>query len=115
MSTVFRKPTIPVTPQPLTRPKSKPWLRSVLSSTVWQRGRIDLPDRYLAIPLYVAVAGFLAVLVYSTTAPGPVDDGQRGSALACQYVERAGRLSVAARSDGRAEPLRHRQPRREHS
>ena len=35
-----------------------------------QRERIDLPDRYLAIPLYVAVAGFLAVLVYSTTAPG---------------------------------------------
>ena len=40
----------------------------------------------VAIPLYVAVAGFLAVLVYSTTAPGPVDDGQRGSALVCQYV-----------------------------
>ena len=89
MSTVFRKPAVPVPPQPLTSPKSKPWLRSVLSSTVWQR-RIDLPDRYLAIPLYVAVAGFLAVLVYSTTAPGPVDDGQRGSALICQYVERNG-------------------------
>jgi len=70
MSTVFRKPAVQVPPQPFTRPKSKPWLRSVLSSTVWQRGRIDLPDRYLAIPLYVAVAGFLAVLVYSTTAPG---------------------------------------------
>jgi hypothetical protein len=88
MSTVFRKPAVPVPLQPLTRPKSKPWLRSVLSSTVWQRGRIDLPDRYLAIPLYVAVAGFLAVLVYSTTAPGPVDDGQRGSVLVCQ--ERGG-------------------------
>jgi hypothetical protein len=37
MSTVFRKPAVPVLPQPLTRPKSKPWLRSVLSSTVWQR------------------------------------------------------------------------------
>jgi len=36
----------------------------------------------------VAVAGFLAVLVYSTTAPGPVDDGQRGSVLVCQ--ERGG-------------------------
>ena len=42
----------------------------------------------VAIPLYVAVAGFLAVLVYSTTAPGPVDDGQRGSVLVCQ--ERGG-------------------------
>jgi len=83
MSTVFRKPTIPVPPQPFARPKSKPWLRSVLSSTAWQRGTIDLSDRYLAIPLYVAVAGFLAVLVYSTTAPGPVDDGQRGSVLLC--------------------------------
>ena len=89
MSTVFRKPAVPVPPQPLTSPKSKPWLRSVLSSTVWQR-RIDLPDRYLAIQLYVAVVGFPAVLVYSTTAPGPVDDGQRGSALVCQYVERNG-------------------------
>ena len=88
MSTVFRKPAVPVPPQPLTRPKSKPWLRSVLSSTVWKRKRIDLPDRYLAIPLYVAVAGFLAVLVYSTTTTGPVDDGQRGSALVCQYGER---------------------------
>src|SRR5215471_15464277 len=29
MSTVFRKPVVPVPPQPLTRPKSKPWLRSV--------------------------------------------------------------------------------------
>ena len=86
MSTVFRKPTVPV--PHFTRPKSKPWLRSVLSSTVWKRKRIDLPDRYLAIPLYVAVAGFLAVLVYSTTAPAPVDDGQRGSVLLCQYVER---------------------------
>ena len=88
MSTVFRKPAVPVPPQPSTRPNSKQWLRSVLSSTVWKRKRIDLPDRYLAIPLYVAVAGFLAVLVYSTTAPGPVDDGQRGSALLCQYGER---------------------------
>ena len=88
MSTVFRKPEVRVPPQLLARPKSKSWLRSVLSSTVWRRGRIDLPDRYLAIPLYVAVAGFLAVLVYSTTAPGPVDDGQRGSALVCQYGER---------------------------
>ena len=91
MSTVFRKPTIPVTPQPLTRPKSKPWLRSVLSSTVWKRKRIDLPDRYLAIPLTVAVAGFLAVCVYSVARDlGSVDDGQRGSALVCQYVERSG-------------------------
>ena len=89
MSTVFRKPAVPVPPQPLTSPKSKPWLRSVLSSTVWQR-RIDLPDRYLAIPLYVAVAGFLAVLVYSTTAPGPVDDGQRGSALSVREARRTG-------------------------
>ena len=71
MSTVFRKPAVPQPPQPLTRPKSKPWLRSILSSPVWQRERIDLPDRYLAIPLYVAVAGFLAVLVYSTTAVRP--------------------------------------------
>jgi hypothetical protein len=91
MSTVFRKPAVPVPPQPLARPKSKPGLRSVLSSTVWQRERIDLPDRYLAIPLYVAVAGFLAVLVYSTTAPGPVDGGQGGSVLACQYAERGGK------------------------
>jgi len=88
MSTVFRKPAVSVPPQHFTRTKSKPWLRSVLSSTVWKRKRIDLPDRYLAIPLYVAVAGFLAVLVYSTTAPGRVDDGQRGSALLCQYVGR---------------------------
>ena len=90
MSTVFRKPAVPVPPQPFTRSKSKPWLRSVLSSTVWKRKRIDLPDRYLAILLYVAVAGFLAVLVYSTTSPGPVDDGQRGSVLVCQSVERGG-------------------------
>ena len=90
MSTVFRKPEVRVPPQPLARPKSKPWLRSVLSSTVWQRRRIDLPDRYLAIPLYVAVAGFLAVLVYSTTSPRPVDDGQRRSVLVCQSVERNG-------------------------
>jgi hypothetical protein len=62
MSTVFRKPAVPVPPPPSTRPNAKQWLRSVLSSTVWQRGTIDLPDRYLAIPLYVAVAGFLAVL-----------------------------------------------------
>jgi len=88
MSTVFRKPAVPVPPQHFTSPTSKPWLRSVLSSTVWKRKGIDLPDRYLAIPLYVAVAGFLAVLVYSTTAPGPVDDGQRGSALLCQYGKR---------------------------
>jgi len=90
MSTVFRKPAVPVPPQPFTYSKSKPWLRSVLSSTVWKRKRIDLPDRYLAIPLYVAVAGFLAVLVYSTTAPGPVDDGQRGSALSVREARRTG-------------------------
>src|SRR5262245_42262820 len=90
MSTVVRKPTVPVPPQPLTRPKSKPWLRSVLSSTVWKHKKIDLPDGYLAIPLYVAVAGFLAVLVYSTTALGLVDDGQRVSVLVCQSVERGG-------------------------
>jgi len=90
MSTVFRKPAVPVPPQPFTRSKSKPWLRSVLSSTVWKRKRIDLPDRYLAIPLYVAVAGFLAVLVYSTTAPGPVDDGQRGSPLSVREARRTG-------------------------
>src|SRR5215471_4695398 len=87
MSTVFRNPAVPVPPQPLTSPKSKPW---VLGSTVWQRGRIDFPDRYLAIPLYVAVAGFLAVLVYSATASRRVDDGQRGSVLVCQSVERGG-------------------------
>jgi hypothetical protein len=81
MSTVFRKPVVPVPSQPLTLPKSKRWLRWVRSSTVWQRGRIDLPDRYLAIPLCIAVAGFLAVLVYSTMAPGPVDYGQRGTVL----------------------------------
>src|SRR5215510_15451559 len=91
MSTVFRKPTIPVTPQPFTGPNSKQWLRSVLSSTVWQRERIDLPDRYLAIPLIVAVAGFLAVCVYSVARDlGSVDDGWRGSALVCQYVEQGG-------------------------
>ena len=90
MSTVFRKPAVPVPPQPFTHSKSKPWLRSVLSSTVWKRKRIDLPDRYLAIPLYVAVAGFLAVLVYSTTAPGPVDDGQRGSPLSVREARRTG-------------------------
>jgi len=91
MSTVFRKPAVPQPPQPLTRPKSKPWLRSVLSSPVWQRERIDLPDRYLAIPLTVAVAGFLAVCVYSVARDlGSVDDGRIGSALVCQYVERGG-------------------------
>ena len=68
MRTVFWKPAVPEPPQPFTRPNSKQWLRSVLSSPVWQRRRIDLPDRYLAIPLTVAVAGFLAVLVYSTMA-----------------------------------------------
>src|SRR5262249_7284902 len=91
MSTGFRKPAVPVPPQPLTRLKSKPWLRSVLSSTVWKRKRIDLPDRYLAIPLYAAVAGFLAVCVYSVARDlGSVDDGRRVSALVCQYVERGG-------------------------
>jgi len=91
MSTVFRKPAVLVPPQPLTCLKSKPWLRSVLSSTGWQRGRIDLPDRYLAIPLTVAVAGFLAVCVYSVARDlGSVDDGRRVSALVCQYVERGG-------------------------
>ena len=92
MSTVFRKPAVPQPPQPLTRPKSKPWLRSILSSTVWKRRRIDLPDRYLAIPLTVAVAGFLAVCVYYSVARdlGSLDDGRRGSALVCQYVELGG-------------------------
>ena len=91
MSTVFRKPAVPVPPQPATRPRSKQWLRSVLSSTVWQRERIDLPDRYLAIPLIVAVAGFLAVCVYSVARDlGSVDDSRRGSALGCQYVEPGG-------------------------
>ena len=91
MSTVFRKPAVPVPSQPSTRPNSKQWLRSVLSSAVWQRERIDLPDRYLAIPLTVAVAGFLAVCVYSVARDlGSVDDGRRGSALVCQYVERGG-------------------------
>jgi hypothetical protein len=90
MSTVFRKPAVPVPPQPFTRPNSKRWLWSVLS-TVWQRERIDLPDSYLAIPLTVAVAGFLAVCVYSVARDlGSVDDGRRGSALVCQYVERGG-------------------------
>ena len=63
MSTVFQKLAVPQPPQPSTRPNSKRWLRSALSSTVWQSERIDLPDRYLAIPLTVAVAGFLAVCV----------------------------------------------------
>src|SRR5262249_1060713 len=90
MSTVFRKPAVPVPPQPLTRPKSKPWLRSVLSSTVGQRRRSDPPDRYLAIPLYVAVAGFLAVCVYSVARDLGSIDGRRVSALVCQYVERGG-------------------------
>jgi hypothetical protein len=91
MSTVFRKPAIRVPPQPLTRPKSQQWLRSVLSSTVWQRERFDLPDRYLAIPLIVAVAGFLAVCVYSVARDlGSMHDGRRVSALVCQYVERGG-------------------------
>src|SRR5262249_25208184 len=91
MSTVFRKPVLPVPPEPSTRPNSKQWLRSVLSSTIWQRERIDLPDRYLAIPLIVSVAGFLAVCVYSVARDlGSVDDGRRVSALVCQYVEQAG-------------------------
>ena|SRR6516162_3701834 len=89
MSTVFRKPTVPVPPHHFTRPQSNPWLPWVLSSTVWKRKRIDLPDRYLAIPLYVAVAGFLAVCVYSVARDlGSVDDGRRVSALVCQYMER---------------------------
>ena len=90
MSTVFRKPEVRVPPQPFARPKSKPWLRSVLSSTVWLRGRIDVPDRYLAIPLYVAVAGFLAVCVYSVARDLGSMDGWRVSALVCQSVERGG-------------------------
>jgi len=91
MNTVFRKPALPVPPQPFTHPKSKQWLRSVVRSTVWQRERIDLPDRYLAIPLTVAVAGFLAVCVYSVAWDlGSMDNGQRVSALVCQYVERGG-------------------------
>ena len=90
MSTVFRKPAIPVPPQPFTRPNSKQWLRSVLRSTVWQRERIDLPDRYLAIPLIVAVAGFLAVCVYSVARDLGSMDGRRVSALVCQSVERGG-------------------------
>ena len=77
-------------PQPVTRPNSKQWLRSVLSSTVWQRERIDLPDRYLAIPLIVAVAGFLAVCVYSVARDLGSMDGRRVSALVCQSVERGG-------------------------
>ena len=83
MSTVFRKPAVPVPTQPFTRP-------SVLSSTVWQRERIDLPDRYLAIPLIVAVAGFLAVCVYSVARDLGSMDGRRVSALDCQSVERGG-------------------------
>src|SRR5215813_7129972 len=91
MSTVFRKPAVLVPPQPLTCLKSKPWLRSVLRSTGWQRGRIDLPDRYLAIPLTVAVAGFLAVCVYSVARDlGSVDDGRRRSALVCRYLKGGG-------------------------
>ena len=90
MSTVFRKPAVSVPPQPLTCLESKPWLRSVLSSTGWQRGRIDLPDRYLAIPLTVAVAGFLAVCVYSVARDLGSMDGRRVSALDCQSVERGG-------------------------
>ena len=91
MSTVFRKPAAPLPPEPLTSPSSKQWLRSVLSSPVWQRERIDLPDRYLAIPLTVAVAGFLAVCVYSVARDlGSVDDGRRRSALVCRYLEGGG-------------------------
>src|SRR5262247_2480567 len=72
-------------------PNSKQWLRSVFSSTVWQRERIDLPDRYLAIPLIVAVAGFLAVCVYSVARDlDSMDDRRRVSALLCQHVERGG-------------------------
>ena len=56
-----------------------------------QRERIDLPDRYLAIPLTVAVAGFLAVCVYSVARDlGSVDDGRRRSALVCRYLEGGG-------------------------
>src|SRR5262245_48809576 len=91
MSTIFRKPAVPVPPQPFTRPNSKQCLRSVLSSTVWRLERIDLPDRYLAIPLTVAVAGFLAVCVYSVARDlDSLDDGRRGSPLVCQYVELGG-------------------------
>src|SRR5262249_41826881 len=91
MSTVFRKPAVPVPAQPFTRPNSTQWLRSVLSSPVWQRERIDPPARYLAIPLIVAVAGFLAVCVYSVARDlGSMDDGRRVSALVCQYVEQGG-------------------------
>jgi len=91
MSTVSRKPAVRVPSQPLPHLKSKQWLRSVLSSTVWQRERIDLPDRYLAIPLIVAVAGFLAVCVYSVARDlGSMDDGRRVSALVCQYVKPGG-------------------------
>src|SRR5215813_9287490 len=98
MSTVFRKPAVPVPPQPLTRPNSKQWLRSVLSSTVWQRERIDLPDRYLAIPLIVAVAGFLTLCVYSVARDlGSVDDGRRGLRWSVSTWSGAGRLSVATR------------------
>ena len=96
MSTVFRKPAVRVLPQPFTRLNSRQWLRSVFSSTVWQRVRIDLPDRYLAIPLTVAVAGFLAVCVYSVARDlGSVDDGRRVSALVCQYEER-GRQTIGS-------------------
>src|SRR5262245_66647167 len=96
MSTVFRKPAVPVPPQPSTRPNSKQWLRSVLSSPVWQRERIALPARYLAIPLIVAVAGFLAVCVYSVARDlDSMDDGRRVSALVCQYMER-GRQAIGS-------------------
>src|SRR5215831_12756518 len=90
MSTVSRKPAVRVPSQPLPHLKSKQWLRSVLSSTVWQRERIDLPDRYLAIPLIVAVAGFLAVCVYSVARDLGSMDGRRVSAQVCQSVERGG-------------------------
>ena len=84
MSTIFRKPTAASPsppPSPFARPEPEPW---------WQRS-IDLPKNTFAYLLLAAVVGFFALLVYGTWgSPGPVDDGQRGSALVCSYTERNG-------------------------